>query len=211
MDHYKVNTLVFLGCLSDKARKWKTSLWTLVTCDGVYLWHLPDQMSHDHVSLEMCWSPSLTPPSGTPIQNSIKDMWMLLAFLQLKPFDIKEWWNRVIQRPVTQGDRTGLLWVSTRSLTHSLTVGLDFIVMPLWPYYLIPTQSPVICSLSLLLQFHSTLSPSLTHSLTHTQCTLLIPDRKYNHLILYSFWQYRATHHGIFCWQYLAFREDSRE
>ncbi|XP_071768487.2 helicase-like transcription factor [Centroberyx gerrardi] len=46
--------------------------------------------------------------SGTPIQNSVKDMWMLLAFLRLKPFDVREWWNRVIQRPVTQGDRAGI-------------------------------------------------------------------------------------------------------
>uniref|UniRef100_A0A672JGY0 Helicase-like transcription factor n=1 Tax=Salarias fasciatus TaxID=181472 RepID=A0A672JGY0_SALFA len=46
--------------------------------------------------------------SGTPIQNSVKDLWMLLAFLRLKPFDAREWWNRVIQRPVTQGDRAGL-------------------------------------------------------------------------------------------------------
>ncbi|RVE57448.1 hypothetical protein OJAV_G00216470 [Oryzias javanicus] len=46
--------------------------------------------------------------SGTPIQNSVKDMWMLLAFLRLKPFNVKEWWNRVIQRPVLQGDRAGL-------------------------------------------------------------------------------------------------------
>lgn len=45
---------------------------------------------------------------GTPIQNSVKDLWMLLAFLRLKPFDAREWWNRVIQRPVTQGDRAGL-------------------------------------------------------------------------------------------------------
>ncbi|XP_015230789.1 PREDICTED: helicase-like transcription factor isoform X1 [Cyprinodon variegatus] len=46
--------------------------------------------------------------SGTPVQNSVKDLWMLLAFLRLKPFDVREWWNRVIQRPVTLGDRVGL-------------------------------------------------------------------------------------------------------
>ncbi|KAF6726278.1 Helicase-like transcription factor [Oryzias melastigma] len=46
--------------------------------------------------------------SGTPIQNSVKDMWMLLAFLRLKPFDVREWWNRVIQRPALQGERAGL-------------------------------------------------------------------------------------------------------
>uniref|UniRef100_A0A3B5M438 Uncharacterized protein n=1 Tax=Xiphophorus couchianus TaxID=32473 RepID=A0A3B5M438_9TELE len=45
---------------------------------------------------------------STPIQNSVKDLWMLLAFLRLKPFDVREWWNRVIQRPVIQGDRAGL-------------------------------------------------------------------------------------------------------
>uniref|UniRef100_A0A671SZG5 Helicase-like transcription factor n=1 Tax=Sinocyclocheilus anshuiensis TaxID=1608454 RepID=A0A671SZG5_9TELE len=47
-------------------------------------------------------------PSGTPIQNSLKDLYMLLSFLKLKPFDVKEWWNRIIQRPVTMGDRVGL-------------------------------------------------------------------------------------------------------
>uniref|UniRef100_A0A8C1YCD3 Helicase-like transcription factor n=1 Tax=Cyprinus carpio TaxID=7962 RepID=A0A8C1YCD3_CYPCA len=46
--------------------------------------------------------------SGTPIQNSLKDLYMLLSFLKLKPFDLKGWWNRIIQRPVTMGDRVGL-------------------------------------------------------------------------------------------------------
>lgn len=45
---------------------------------------------------------------GTPIQNSLKDLWMLLAFLHLKPFDVREWWYRVIQRPVTEGHQAGL-------------------------------------------------------------------------------------------------------
>ncbi|KAM9777496.1 helicase-like transcription factor [Neosynchiropus ocellatus] len=47
--------------------------------------------------------------SGTPLQNSVKDLWMLLAFLRLKPFDVREWWNRVIQRPFVQGETEGVL------------------------------------------------------------------------------------------------------
>ena len=49
---------------------------------------------------------------------------MLLSFLRLKPFDVKEWWNRVIQRPVTQGDSEGLQYVlkspprKQNTLTH---------------------------------------------------------------------------------------------
>ncbi|KAG2462290.1 HLTF factor, partial [Polypterus senegalus] len=45
---------------------------------------------------------------GTPIQNSLKDIWPLVCFLKLKPFEVKEWWNRTIQRPVMLGDEEGL-------------------------------------------------------------------------------------------------------
>lgn len=46
--------------------------------------------------------------TGTPIQNSLKDLWSLLSFFKLKPFTDREWWHRTIQRPVTMGDAGGL-------------------------------------------------------------------------------------------------------
>ncbi|NXT77050.1 HLTF factor, partial [Zapornia atra] len=46
--------------------------------------------------------------TGTPIQNSVKDLWSLISFLKLKPFTDREWWHRTIQRPVTMGTPGGL-------------------------------------------------------------------------------------------------------
>ncbi|KAM6258211.1 helicase-like transcription factor [Porphyrio hochstetteri] len=46
--------------------------------------------------------------TGTPVQNSVKDLWSLISFLKLKPFTDREWWHRTIQRPVTMGTPGGL-------------------------------------------------------------------------------------------------------
>ncbi|XP_026557373.1 helicase-like transcription factor [Pseudonaja textilis] len=58
--------------------------------------------------------------TGTPIQNSLKDLWSLLSFLKLKPFTDRLWWQRTIQRPVTMGDERGLKRL--QSLIKSITL-----------------------------------------------------------------------------------------
>ncbi|NXE26562.1 HLTF factor, partial [Ardeotis kori] len=58
--------------------------------------------------------------TGTPIQNSVKDLWSLISFLKLKPFTDREWWHRTIQRPVTMGAPGGL-W-RLQSLIRSITL-----------------------------------------------------------------------------------------
>lgn len=42
--------------------------------------------------------------SGTPIQNKVDDLFALMRFLKITPFDEYEWWCRVFQRPLKRGD-----------------------------------------------------------------------------------------------------------
>ncbi|XP_038045118.1 helicase-like transcription factor, partial [Patiria miniata] len=51
--------------------------------------------------------------TGTPIQNSIKDLWALISFLGLEPFKSnKMWWQRTIVRPINQGDKAAVARIS---------------------------------------------------------------------------------------------------
>ncbi|KAJ3278488.1 hypothetical protein HK104_002295 [Borealophlyctis nickersoniae] len=42
--------------------------------------------------------------SGTPIQNSLTDLYCIVKFLRLSPFDDYDWWNRVFARPVRNNE-----------------------------------------------------------------------------------------------------------
>uniref|UniRef100_A0A8B9RAG3 Helicase-like transcription factor n=1 Tax=Astyanax mexicanus TaxID=7994 RepID=A0A8B9RAG3_ASTMX len=81
-------------------------LWLRVVLDEGHIIRNPDALQSKAVlslNAERRWI-----LSGTPIQNSVKDVWMLMCFLRLKPFAVREWWMRVIQRPVMMGNKEGL-------------------------------------------------------------------------------------------------------
>ncbi|CAG8539788.1 2666_t:CDS:1 [Funneliformis caledonium] len=42
--------------------------------------------------------------TGTPIMNELNDMYSLIKFLRIAPFNEIEWWNRVFNRPIKAGD-----------------------------------------------------------------------------------------------------------
>ncbi|XP_059159107.1 helicase-like transcription factor [Physella acuta] len=46
--------------------------------------------------------------TGTPIQNSLKDLWSLVNFLKVKPFTDKVWWNRTIVRPLSKREKPAM-------------------------------------------------------------------------------------------------------
>nr|CAB3267349.1 transcription termination factor 2-like [Phallusia mammillata] len=46
--------------------------------------------------------------SGTPIQNSIKDLWTVVSFLGLEPFTDRTWWQRTIERPLRNGEQAAI-------------------------------------------------------------------------------------------------------
>ena len=47
--------------------------------------------------------------SGTPIQNGVDDIYGIVKFLGLEPFNDIDYWRRIIARPVKKGDERALL------------------------------------------------------------------------------------------------------
>ncbi|KAF3561810.1 hypothetical protein DY000_02019743, partial [Brassica cretica] len=58
--------------------------------------------------------------TGTPIQNGSFDLYSLMAFLRFEPFSIKSYWQSLIQRPLGQGNKNGLLRLQVLMATISL-------------------------------------------------------------------------------------------
>ncbi|XP_077988188.1 helicase-like transcription factor [Glandiceps talaboti] len=46
--------------------------------------------------------------TGTPIQNSMKDLFSIISFLKVEPLNERQWWQRTMERPITQGDKNAL-------------------------------------------------------------------------------------------------------
>ncbi|KAK9664442.1 hypothetical protein RND81_14G042300 [Saponaria officinalis] len=70
--------------------------------------------------------------SGTPVQNSSYDLFSLMAFLKFDPFSNKSYWNRLVQRPLAQGDPKGLerLQVLMATVTLRRTKEQNLIGLP---------------------------------------------------------------------------------
>ncbi|XP_065853567.1 putative SWI/SNF-related matrix-associated actin-dependent regulator of chromatin subfamily A member 3-like 1 [Euphorbia lathyris] len=58
--------------------------------------------------------------TGTPIQNGSFDLFSLMAFLRFEPFSIKNYWQSLVQRPLSQRDKKGLSRLQVLMATISL-------------------------------------------------------------------------------------------
>ncbi|CAH9127549.1 unnamed protein product [Cuscuta epithymum] len=58
--------------------------------------------------------------TGTPIQNGSFDLYSFMAFLRVEPLSVKNYWNSLIQRPLSHGDQKGIVRLQALMETLSL-------------------------------------------------------------------------------------------
>lgn len=75
--------------------------------------------------------------TGTPIQNRLDDLWSVVKFLRLEPFDDKKWWNAALASSVRRGDEQAvnrlqklLKYISIRRLKTDQDEGRPLVKLP---------------------------------------------------------------------------------
>ena len=54
--------------------------------------------------------------TGTPIQNKLDDLFSLVKFLRVQPWEEQKWFDEIITKPVKAGDPKGFLRLGVNSL-----------------------------------------------------------------------------------------------
>ena len=98
--------LTYFHFISQKMSALIDTLWLRVVLDEGHVIRNPNALMSKAVlalKSERRWV-----ITGTPIQNSVKDMFSIISFLKLEPFTDRQWWRRTMERPISEGDPSAL-------------------------------------------------------------------------------------------------------
>jgi len=86
--------------------------------------------------------------TGTPIQNSLDDLYSLIRFLHISPFDAPEWWNKVFARPLKNNEKIG--YTNLQALLQSLCLRrIKTMEINGKPIVMLPKRSLFLCKVKL--------------------------------------------------------------
>ena len=105
-DFRKINVLIVFLFLGQGKSPLVNITWLRVVLDEGHVIRNPNAMMSKAVHELKCDRRWVV--TGTPIQNSMKDLFSIISFLKLEPFTDRQWWRRTMERPISDGDETAL-------------------------------------------------------------------------------------------------------